>query len=149
METVIRALSVFLILLIILRLSGRRTFGQMTPFDFVLLLVISEATQEALIGDDYSITTAAIVIMTMVTADILLSYAKDRSRVIDIALDGQPMVLLENGKPLRQWMEKARIDEKDILQSARATQGLIALDQIKYAILETDGKISIIPAATK
>jgi uncharacterized membrane protein YcaP (DUF421 family) len=68
---------------------------------------------------------------------------------VDIALDGQPMVILEDGKPLYERMKKARIDETDILHAARQTQGLIALEQIRYAILETDGKISIIPTAAK
>lgn len=148
METVLRALAIYFILLLVLRFSGRRTLGQMTAFDFVLLLIISEATQQALIGDDFSITAATLVIVTLVLTDIGLAFIKDNFRRISIVLDGQPMVLLEDGKPLRERLDKARVSEEDILQSARKTQGLVSLDQIKYAVLEPDGRISIIPAGS-
>jgi uncharacterized membrane protein YcaP (DUF421 family) len=149
METVFRAFAIYVVLLVILRLSGRRTMGQMTAFDFVLLLVIGQATQQALIGDDFSITTAAILIVTLVTTDIGLAYVKEYLPKIEIVLDGQPLILLQDGKPLQDRLQKARVSEADILHSARFSQGLVSLDQIRYAILETDGKISIIPAGGK
>jgi len=146
MDTVLRAVSIYVILLLVLRFSGRRTLGQMTAFDFVLLLVIGEATQQALLGDDFSVTTATIAIVTLVLSDIALAFVKDRFNNLDIVLDGQPLVLVEHGKPLQERLKKARISTEDILQSARKTQGLTSIEEIKYAVLETDGQISIIPA---
>src|SRR3546814_5662672 len=76
MDSVLRGAAVYAILLVILRLSGRRTTAQMTPFDLVLLLIVAETTQQALLGDDFSITNAAILIVTLFTIDIALSYVK-------------------------------------------------------------------------
>ncbi len=125
--------------------SGRRSISQITTFDFVLLLIISEATQNALIGNDYSMTNGFLVILTLVGLDILLSLWKRRSPTIEKLLDGVPLVVVENGQPLRDRMNKARIDEDDVLTAARQLQGLERMEQIKYAVLERNGGISIIP----
>ncbi len=145
METVLRALFIYLVLLLIFRLAGRRTLMQMTSFDFVLLLIISEATQNAMIGNDYSITTGVLAIVTLVGTDIALSHWKHRSPTVERWLDGLPMIIVDNGELLKPRMDKERIDEQDILAAARQGQGLERMDQIKYAILEVGGGISIIP----
>ena len=79
METVIRGAVVFIVLLVIIRLSGRRTLAQMTAFDLVLVLIVAETTQQALLGDDFSIANAVILIITLFTLDILMSYLKEHS----------------------------------------------------------------------
>lgn len=145
METIIRALTIYLVLLLLFRLAGRRTLMQMTSFDFVLLLIISEATQNAMLGDDYSITTGVLTIITLVGADILLSYWKHHSSTVGRWLDGLPMIIVENGTPLKHLMDQARIDEDDVLAAARQGPGLERMEQIKYAILEVSGRISVIP----
>jgi uncharacterized membrane protein YcaP (DUF421 family) len=117
----------------------------MTSFDFVLLLVIGEATQQALLGNDFSLTNSFLVIMTLIGIDVALSLAKQRSARLERMLDGLPMVIVENGQPLRERMAKARVDEHDILAAARERQGLERMEQIKYAVLECSGGISIIP----
>lgn len=119
--------------------------SQITTFDFVLLLIIGEATQQALLGDDFSVTNAVLVIGSLVTFDILMSLFKRRSPHIGKIIDGHPMIIVEYGRLLKFRAQKARIEEADILEAARYTQGLSSLDQIKFAILEKDGKISIIP----
>ncbi len=145
METVFRALSIYLVLLLVFRLCGRRTLMQLTSFDFVLLLIIGEATQNAMLGDDYSITTAVLAIVTLVGTDIVLSYWKHRSPAVERWLDGLPLIIVNQGTPLKPLMDRARIDEDDILAAARLSQGLERMDQIKYAILEVGGEISVIP----
>lgn len=145
MDAVVRALAIYFFLLLIMRLAGRRTFGEMTPFDFVLLLVIGESTQQALIGDDFSFANAAVLITTLVGIDVVLSIIKQRSRSLERLMDGLPLILVRDGQPIKERMDKARVDEEDILASARMLRGLERLDQIKYAVLETDGNISIIP----
>ncbi|RIH80952.1 hypothetical protein Mterra_03421 [Calidithermus terrae] len=149
MDSVIQALAVYGFLLVLFRLAGKRSLAQITTFDFVLLLIISESIQNALVGQDYSLTHAALLVMTLVGVDIGLSLLKQRSPRIERLLDDVPLIVLENGKPLKDRMNKARVDEEDILSAARELQGLERLDQIKYAVLERSGGITIIPKQQK
>ncbi|MEW6737113.1 MAG: YetF domain-containing protein [Acidobacteriota bacterium] len=145
MNAVLRVVTIYVFLLIIFRISGKRALGQLTTFDLVLLLIISETTQNALVGTDYSVTNAIILITTFVGIDIGLSLWKHRSPRLEKLLDGVPLIIVENGRLLKERMDKERIDESDILTAARELHGLERLDQIKYAVLERNGDISIIP----
>lgn len=145
MDAVLRALAVYLFLLVVFRIAGRRTMMELTSFDLVLLLILSEATQNAMIGEDFSVTNACLVILTLVGVDILFSHFKHRSSLLERWLDGVPMIIVENGRPLKELMDKARIDEDEVMTSARASHGLERMEQIKYAVLECSGGISIIP----
>ena len=145
MDTVLRALVVYAILLIVFRIAGKRSLAQITTFDFVLLLVIGEATQQGLLGDDFSLTNAALAITTLIGLDVGLSLLKDHFPKIGPWVDDVPLVIVENGQPLKDRMKKARVDESDILESAREKQGIERMDQIKYAVLERTGAISVIP----
>ena len=145
METVIRGAVVFIVLLVIIRLSGRRTLAQMTTFDLVLVLIVAETTQQALLGDDFSIANAVILIITLFTLDILMSYLKEHSPRAEKLLDGVPTVLISLGKPDDRALKRARVDIEDVLESARSKHGVERLDQIKFAVLEVGGDISIVP----
>ena len=145
METVLRAVVVYLLLLIVFRLSGKRSLAQITSFDFVLLLIIGEAVQQGLLGEDFSLTSALLIVITLVGMDIGISLLKQRSPRIDRIVDSVPLVLVEEGNLYHERMHMARVDLEDILAAARETQGLERLDQIKYAILERSGGISVIP----
>jgi uncharacterized membrane protein YcaP (DUF421 family) len=145
MESVIRPALVYVLLLVLLRLTGKRTLAQITSFDFVLLLIISEATQQALIGVDNSMINCAIVVSTLIGINIVMSLLKQRYKWVDRVLDDIPLVIVANGKPLKERMDKARVDEDDVLDAARENFGLERMDQIRHAILERDGQISIIP----
>lgn len=145
MDAVLRGLAVYIFLLIVFRIGGKRSVAEVTTFDFVLILIIAEATQQALLGQDYSITNAFLLIMTLLGTDILMSLIKQRSPQAEKWLDGVPLIIVENGRPLHDRMDKARIDESDILTAARERLGLERMDQIKYAVLERSGGISIIP----
>ena len=145
MDSVLRSAAIYIVVLFVFRVAGRRTLSELTTFDFVLLLVIGEATQQALLGDDFSITNAFIVIVSLVGMDITLTYIKRKSTRIAKLIDGESMIIVAYGRVLDPRIQKTRIDQDDILQAARTTQGLERLDQIKFAILEKDGKISIIP----
>ena len=146
MESVIKAVIVYVVLLLLFRLSGKRTLAEVTPFDLVLLLIISEATQQALVGTDNSIIGAFILVGTLVGINVLLSALKMRSDRAEHVLDSAPLLILENGKPIEQHMKKERIDVDDVLDAAREMHGIGSLEQIRYAVLERNGKISIIPA---
>lgn len=145
MDMVLRAAAIYLFLMVIFRIAGRRTLLEITTFDFVLLLIIGEATQQGLLGDDFSVTNAFIIIAVLVAIDIALSLFKENVPAAGKYLDGVPMVLVEDGEPLRARMRKARVDEYDIMEAARRSQGLESMEQIKYAVLEVSGTISIIP----
>lgn len=145
MDAVIRATVIYLFLLFVLRISGKRTLAQVTTFDFVLLLIISEATQQALIDDDYSMINAIILITTIAALNIGMSLLKQRSKFIERLLEGLPLVIVADGKPLQERMDKERVDMEDLTDAARETRGLEGLEQIKHAVIERSGKISVIP----
>ena len=145
MESVLRALFVYLFLLLVFRLSGKRTLSEATSFDLVLLLIISETTQQAMVDNDHSITNGIILILTLVGTDILLSLLKQWSPAVDAWVDGVPIIVVQDGIVLKDRVDRERIDESDILEAAREQQGIERLDQIRYAVLERSGKISVIP----
>lgn len=145
MESVIRGAAVYFFLLLILRFSGRRTVAQMTPFDLVLLLIIAETTQQALLGDDFSITNSIVLIVVLFGIDIALSYIKQWAPNLARVLDGAPTVLITDGKPDLRALHRSRVSLEDVLTAARQNQGLERLEQIKSAILEADGALSVIP----
>ena len=145
MDLVVRGMAVYLFLLLIFRVSGKRSLRNVTTFDFVLLLIVAETTQQALVGDDASVTGAFLLIVVLVGTDILLSFVKRWSPRLDRLIEGQPLVILRNGVPLRRRMHVERVDEEDILTAARESHGLERLEQIKRAVLERNGGISIVP----
>ena len=144
MDVLMRGLAVYVFLLVVFRIGGKRSLGQATTFDFVLLLIIAETTQQALVGDDSSLTTAFLLIVLLIGLDILLSILKCRYQRLDHLIEGAPMIIVRDGHPLRHRMTKERIDDEDVLFAARESQGLERIDQIKYAVLERNGRISII-----
>ena len=145
MDTIVRALTVYIVLLILFRIGGKRSLAQITTFDFVLLLIISEAIQQALIAADNSMMNSFLLVLTFFVADIALSLVKGKSATFEKLVDDVPLILVEDGIPIRERMRQERVDENDILASARMSQGLERMDQIKYAVLERSGGISIIP----
>jgi uncharacterized membrane protein YcaP (DUF421 family) len=145
MEYVVRALAIYFFLLIIFSIAGKRSLAEMDTFDLVLLLVISEATQNALVGQTYSITSSLVLITTLVSAEVFMAWVKHKKPEVEKALQGGPIVIVEDGKLLKNRLDKEMVGEDEILSSARETQGLERMDQIKFAILEMGGHISIIP----
>lgn len=145
MDSVIRAAAIYFLLLVVFRLGGNRSLAQITAFDFVLLLIISEAIQQAMITEDYSLTNAFLLVVTLVGLDVMMSLWKQRSERIEKILDGVPLLLIENGKLHEKIMRKERVDESDILAAARELQGIERIDQIKHAIVEASGGITVIP----
>jgi len=145
MDSVLRAVAIYLFLMVIFRVAGKRSLAQITTFDFVLLLVIGEATQQALLANDFSMTNAFIIITTLVGLDIGLSLVQMKVPLLGPWMDDVPLLLVENGKPIQKRLDKSRISESDILHAARMTQGLERMEQVKYAVLERTGEISIIP----
>ncbi|HSK96781.1 MAG TPA: YetF domain-containing protein [Euzebyales bacterium] len=144
MDAIARAVAVYVFLLVIFRLSGRRTLAEASNFDFVLLLIVAEATQQALLGDDFSVTNALLVITTLFFIDVTATWLKNRSERFDRLIDGLPVVLIERGEVLRDNLDEHRVNVNDILEEARR-DGLRSLDDVDYAVLERSGEIAIIP----
>ncbi len=145
MDSILRATGMYLALMVLFRIAGRRSLADLTTFDFVLLLIIGEATQQALLGDDFSFINAMLVIATLIVLDVGLSLVKLNSKRLARLLDGHATLVVEQGRFLHQRMRRARLTEDDILESARDSQGIEQVEQIKFAIVERNGKISIIP----
>lgn len=145
MDSVIRMAVVYLVLLVLLRFSGKRTIASIDTFDFVLLLIVSEATQQAILGSDYSLTNALLTIGTIILLNIGLSIWKQKSVAFDKYAEDVPMVLVQDGEPLQDRLDRSRVGLDEILQEARLAQGVERLDQIKWAVLERNGSISIVP----
>jgi uncharacterized membrane protein YcaP (DUF421 family) len=143
--TIVRGLAVYILLLVIFRISGKRSLSEITTFDFVLLLIISEAVQQGMIDADNSLTNAFLLVVTLVGIDILLSLAKQRSETLKDILDSRPLLLVQDGKLQHGHMDRERVDEGDILAAARKLHGLRRLDQIDHAVLEPSGTITVVP----
>lgn len=145
MEPVIRATIVYIVLLIIFRIAGKRSLSQITTFDLVLVLIISEVVQQAMVANDSSMLNAFLLVITLVGLNILISVIKQHSPAFSKLIDSVPVVLIENGKVHKDRMDRERVDEDDILESARELQGIERMDQIKYAVLERSGHVTVVP----
>ncbi len=145
MDVILRAVLVYLFLLVLFRLAGRTTLAQITSFDLVLLLIVAEVTGPAMLGDDISVTGAFLAGITLIGMAVLFTILTNRSEVLDRWVDDRPLVIIEDGRIIGDRLKKSRVDMDDVMEQARVAQGLERLDQIKYAVLERSGSISIIP----
>ena len=143
MTTVAHAAILYFILLVVVRVLGRRPGSQMTPFEFVLIFFIGGISIQAVVGDDHSISNALCAIITVAILHVAVASAKQRIPVLGRIIDGTPLLLLERGTWKRRTMAKMRIQDVDVMEAAR-TRGISDLGAIKYAILERNGGISII-----
>jgi uncharacterized membrane protein YcaP (DUF421 family) len=144
MDLAIRAVVLFGFVYLLTRIIGRRELSSMEPFDLILLIVIGDAIQQGLTQDDYSVTGAVIVIGTFAILQIFISYVSYRFPRLRPALDGEPIVVVQDGKAIEKNMKRERITVDEVMVEARLQQ-VSRLDDIAWAVLETSGKISIIP----
>uniref|UniRef100_UPI001C5F7354 DUF421 domain-containing protein n=1 Tax=Pseudonocardia nigra TaxID=1921578 RepID=UPI001C5F7354 len=145
MDAILRAAIVYVALLVIFRVMGKRTLAQVTTFDLVVLLIVSEATQQALLGEDYSISMAVLVVLTLVGLERIGDFVSWRFPRVGQVIDGTPVVLIDRGRPLEERLRRHHVRMDEILQEARTTQGVKNADEIEYAVLERSGAISIVP----
>ncbi|CAG2149947.1 DUF421 domain-containing protein [Cupriavidus plantarum] len=141
-EFVLRGLIVYGSLLLLMRLCGKRQTGQLTPFDLVLLLIISNAVQNAMNAGDNSVAAGLILALTLFGADATLGYFTWRSRRIESIVDGTPQILIHDGHVNEAVMRRERISSHE-LQKILRRQGCERLEQVRFAILETDGTVSV------
>lgn len=137
--------AIYLLLLIIFRISGRRTLAETSSFDLVLLLIIGETTQQAMLGTDNSVAGAAIAILSLVSLDMSITYLKQAFPAFDRLIEGYPILLINEGEPRPMALQANGLDDEDLREAARLSHGLAEVKEIRQATLERDGKISIIP----
>jgi uncharacterized membrane protein YcaP (DUF421 family) len=145
MESILRAAIVYIVLLVVFRIAGKRSLAEVTAFDLVLLLIISEATQQAMIDNDNSMTNALLIVVTLIGMNILFSVLTRRWEGFGKLVDDVPLVIVEDGKLVQDRMRRERVSENEVMEAARELQGLERLEQVRYAILERNGHITIIP----
>jgi uncharacterized membrane protein YcaP (DUF421 family) len=141
-EFIARAIVVYIFLLAILRLTGKRQVGQLAPFDLVLLLVLSNALQNSMNGGDNTVTGGVISAVTLVFLNWMLGYATYRSKKIGRFVEGRPQVIVHNGHVYRDVMASERLTQ-DELDAAIRLAGCASIHDVHFAILENNGQISV------
>lgn len=148
MDAVIRAFFGYLLLVLVVRIVGRRPGKQLTPFEFVLIFFIGGLALTAIVGDERSFTDAVCQIVAVASAHYALSWARAKSSRVARLVDGTPLILLEHGRWRVKTLEQMRIADDDVMANAR-DRGLQSLREIETAVLERNGDISIIPAGRR
>jgi len=143
MDIALRAIALYVFVVFVMRMIGRRELSTLTPFDLVLLIVLGDAIQPGLTQDDYSVTDAVVTVSALAIMQVTTSYISYRVKPFRKILKGEPIILIEDGKLLNQNLRRERITADDVAEEMRAQQ-IAAFDQVQWAILESNGTISFI-----
>jgi len=143
-EKILRSAVIYLFILLAFRFTGKRQVGQLTPFDLVVLLIISNVVQNAVIGNDNSLGGGMIGAVTILALNWIVVEISYRFKPARRLLEGQPALLIHNGKILQETLKNERITLED-LQAALRRSGVAEVGQVRYAVLEENGQISVIP----
>ena len=146
MDLVIRATVVFFFIFLVTRIVGRRQLSDLEAFDLILLVVLGDLVQQGITQSDQSVTGTLIVISTIALLSVGVSWVSFRSRPLRRLTEGEPIVLVQDGRPIERNMRRERITIEDIQQEARQCE-ITSVADLRWAILENDGKISCIPRA--
>jgi uncharacterized membrane protein YcaP (DUF421 family) len=147
MDLPIRATVIFFFIFFVTRIAGKRELSSLEPFDLILLVVIGDLVQQGITQSDYSVTGALVVISTITVLTVVLSYVNYRMRSLRGMLEGQPVVLVENGRLIESSMRRERITLEDLEAEGRQQQ-VTSIEEMRWAVLETNGRISVIPASS-
>ncbi|MFL5980344.1 MAG: DUF421 domain-containing protein [Gaiellaceae bacterium] len=143
MDIVLRAIVLYVFIVFVMRVIGRRELSSMTPFDLILLIVLGDAVQQGLTQDDYSVTGAILAVATIATLQVFTSYLSFRSRRARKVLEGEPIVVVDHGKLVDHNIKRERMTEDEVAEEMRQQQ-IASLDEVEWAILESNGQISFI-----
>ena len=144
LEVIVRTAVVYLFLVLILRLSGKREVGQMSILELIVILLISDAVQNSMVGDDMTLAGGLLAVLTLLGLDYGLSRLTGRSRRLRRAIEGEPRLLVRDGRLLDQALREEKIEPEKVRAAVRA-QGVARVEDVRLAVLETDGSISVIP----
>jgi uncharacterized membrane protein YcaP (DUF421 family) len=143
MDIVLRGAVVFVFLYVLMRVIGRRELSTLEPFDLILLIILGDAVQQGLTQDDYSLTGAMLGVGTIAALQILTSYANFKFPRLRPLLDGEPIVVVQDGKAIQRNLSRERMTLDDLSEAARK-EGIASLDEVQWAVMETNGQISFI-----
>ena len=143
MDTMVRVIVVYVFLFAVLRLLGKREFGQLSPLEFVCLMLIPELVQQALVREDFSMVNALVAVSTLVLLVFLTSLLSHRSKRADRFLQGEPTLLAAHGRMLNEVMDRERITPDELYTEMRRV-GVDRLENVRWAVLEPDGNISVV-----
>lgn len=147
-QIVYRTALVYIVVLVGMRLTGARQLGQMTPFDLVLILLIANAVQNAMVGPDVSIFGGLAAAATLLVVNRIVAYATDHVPALRRAVEGQTVLLINDGQMLEPNIRRAGLSDDLIMQAVRE-HGFEDVSAVRTAVLEIDGTVSIIPMSTK
>jgi uncharacterized membrane protein YcaP (DUF421 family) len=147
MDVVIRAVIIYALVFALTRALGRRELSTLQPFDLILLIVIGDLIQSGVTQSDLSVTGVLLVVCTIGILQVLTSYLSFRFRGVRSALQGEPIVLVQNGQRIDRNMRRERLTLDDLAEKARLSE-IASIDQIRWAVLETNGNISFIKQPT-
>jgi len=139
-----RGIALFAFIYLLTRVIGRRELSSLQPFDLILLIVLGDTIQQGLTQDDYSVTGAVIAVGTIAGLQVLTSWSAFRFPWLRRALDGHPIVLVEDGKVVEKNLRRERLTLEDLAEQARANQ-VTSIKDVQWAIFEPSGTISFIP----
>jgi uncharacterized membrane protein YcaP (DUF421 family) len=143
MDIVLRGVFVFVFLYVLMRMIGSRELSSLEPFDLILLIVLGDAVQQGLTQDDYSLTGAFLAIGTIAIMQVTVSYANFRFPKLRPLLDGEPIVVVQDGKPIEKNLKRERVTIEDLAAAARQ-QNIAKIEDVQWAVMETSGAISFI-----
>jgi uncharacterized membrane protein YcaP (DUF421 family) len=143
-DLALRATFLFVFVFALTRVIGRRELSTLEPFDLILLIVLGDAIQQGLTQDDYSLTGAVIVVSTLAILQVFVSFLGFRFEKLRPLLEGDPIVVVQDGKPIQKNLRRERMAVEEVLEEARQQAQISSLDEIEWAILETSGNISFI-----
>jgi uncharacterized membrane protein YcaP (DUF421 family) len=144
MDLVIRATVIFGFIFLVTRIAGRRQLGELEPFDVILLVVLGDLVQQGITQSDESVTGTLIVISTVTLLSVAVGWVSFRSGRVRLITEGEPIILIHDGQIVESNLRRERLTRGDLEEEARGQQ-LRSLDEVRYAILEDGGSISIIP----
>jgi uncharacterized membrane protein YcaP (DUF421 family) len=143
MDIVIRAAVAFLLILFLTRVVGRRELSTLEPFDLILLVTIGDLVQQGVTQNDFSVTGMILAIGTIGLLTVVFSYLPWRFQVLRQVLEGVPIILVEEGKIVERNVRRQRLTQEEIAAAARV-QNIGSLDEVRWAVLETNGQITFI-----
>ncbi|WP_101927503.1 MULTISPECIES: DUF421 domain-containing protein [Luteimonas] len=142
-EFVLRAVAVYVVVLTLVRITGKRTVGQFTPFDLLVVVLLGTAVQNSLIGEDTSLLGGLILAATLMSLNWGVGAFSARSRAFERVVAGRPVILARHGHVFRDELMRQSVSREDFA-TARRSAGCTAISDIEIAILETSGKITVI-----
>jgi uncharacterized membrane protein YcaP (DUF421 family) len=144
MDLALRAVVIYFFIYLLTRIVGRRELSSLGPFDIILLVVIGDAVQQGMTQDDYSVTGAFIVVSIIALLQVLMSYVSFRFKPMRRVLEGEPIVIVQDGKPIERNLRRERLVIDEVMEQARTSAQISSLDEIQFAIVENNGVISFI-----